>query len=31
MWYLTWVLGIGFACLFAVVMALWFEFKGNDQ
>ncbi len=25
MWYFTWVLGIGFAVLLAVVNALWLE------
>lgn len=25
MWYFTWVLGLGFAVLFAVVNALWLE------
>lgn len=25
MWYFTWVLGLGFAILLAVVNALWFE------
>lgn len=25
MWYFTWVLGLGFALLLAIVNALWFE------
>ena len=25
MWYFTWVLGLGFAVLLAVLNALWFE------
>lgn len=25
MWYFTWILGLGFAALFAVMNALWFE------
>lgn len=25
MWYFTWVLGMGFALLLAIVNALWFE------
>lgn len=25
MWYLTWVLGLGFAVLFAVINVLWLE------
>jgi cytochrome bd-I ubiquinol oxidase subunit X len=27
MWYLAWVLGLPFACLFAILNAIWFEFK----
>jgi len=27
MWYFTWVLGLGFAVLFALVNALWLEAK----
>jgi cyd operon protein YbgT len=25
MWYFAWVLGLGLACAFAVLNALWFE------
>ena len=25
MWYFAWILGLGFAILLAVVIALWFE------
>lgn len=25
MWYFTWILGLGFAVLFALVNALWLE------
>ncbi|WP_306607817.1 cytochrome bd-I oxidase subunit CydX [Azonexus sp.] len=25
MWYFTWILGLGFALLLAVVNALWYE------
>ena len=25
MWYFAWVLGVGFACAFAVLNALWLE------
>ncbi len=25
MWYFSWILGLGFAVLFAIVNALWFE------
>lgn len=27
MWYFTWVLGLGFACTFAVLNAMWLEFE----
>lgn len=29
MWYFTWVLGLGFAVLFAIVNALWLEAQEN--
>jgi len=25
MWYFSWVLGLGFACIFAVLNAMWLE------
>jgi len=25
MWYFTWILGLGFACAFAILNAMWFE------
>jgi cyd operon protein YbgT len=25
MWYFAWVLGVGFACAFAILNAMWFE------
>ena len=25
MWYFTWVLGVGFAGIFAILNAMWFE------
>ncbi len=25
MWYFTWILGLGLACTFAVLNAMWFE------
>lgn len=31
MWYFTWVLGLGFAILLAVVNALWFEAQENAE
>jgi len=27
MWYFTWVLGLGFACAFAVLNAMWLELR----
>lgn len=31
MWYFTWILGLGFAVLLAIVNALWLEAReGND-
>jgi len=31
MWYFTWILGLGFAVLLAIVNALWFEAQENDK
>jgi cyd operon protein YbgT len=25
MWYFAWILGVGFACAFAILNAMWFE------
>ena len=25
MWYFTWILGLGLACTFAILNAMWFE------
>jgi cyd operon protein YbgT len=30
MWYFTWVLGLGLACSFAVLNALWHEVHEGD-
>jgi len=30
MWYFTWVLGLGFACAFAILNALWLEIGHPD-
>ena len=27
MWYFTWILGLGFACVVAILNALWHEAK----
>jgi len=29
MWYFTWVLGVGFACAFAVLNAMWLELQAD--
>lgn len=31
MWYFAWVLGVGFACAFAILNALWFEIQVKGQ
>jgi cyd operon protein YbgT len=33
MWYFSWVLGLGFACAFAILNAMWLEVMagGEDQ
>ncbi len=31
MWYFTWVLGVGFACAFAILNAMWFELQVHGQ
>lgn len=31
MWYFTWVLGVGFACAFAVLNAMWLEMQDATQ
>ncbi|WP_028453841.1 cytochrome bd-I oxidase subunit CydX [Chitinilyticum aquatile] len=31
MWYFNWILGLGFAVLFALVNALWLESKDDRQ
>ncbi|NQY84778.1 MAG: cytochrome bd-I oxidase subunit CydX [Alcanivorax sp.] len=30
MWYFAWILGVGLACTFAILNAMWFEFREND-
>ncbi len=29
MWYFSWVLGLGLACAFAILNALWFELDAD--
>ncbi len=31
MWYFTWVLGLGLACAFGVLNAMWFELDADKQ
>jgi cyd operon protein YbgT len=31
MWYFSWVLGVGLACAFAVLNAMWFEVIEGDN
>jgi cytochrome bd-I ubiquinol oxidase subunit X len=31
MWYFTWVLGVGFACAFAILNAMWLEFHMDEK
>ncbi|MFQ6018795.1 MAG: cytochrome bd-I oxidase subunit CydX [Kiloniellaceae bacterium] len=30
MWYFSWVLGLGLACAFAILNALWFELVTSE-
>jgi cyd operon protein YbgT len=30
MWYFSWVLGLGLACAFAILNAMWFEVLEDD-
>ena len=31
MWYFSWVLGLGLACAFAILNALWFELNADKD
>ena len=31
MWYFAWILGLGFACAFAVLNAMWLEFDDSGD
>jgi cytochrome bd-I ubiquinol oxidase subunit X len=31
MWYFSWILGVGFACAFAILNAMWLELNLLDQ
>ncbi len=30
MWYFSWILGLGLACAFAILNALWFELVTSE-
>ncbi|MBJ6988152.1 MULTISPECIES: cytochrome bd-I oxidase subunit CydX [unclassified Devosia] len=29
MWYFAWILGLGLACAFGIINAMWFEMKDD--
>ncbi|HKE47569.1 MAG TPA: cytochrome bd-I oxidase subunit CydX [Rhodanobacteraceae bacterium] len=31
MWYFSWILGLGLACAFAILNAMWFELNADDE
>jgi len=31
MWYFSWILGVGLACSFAILNAMWFEMRDDRQ
>lgn len=31
MWYFSWVLGLGLACAFAILNAMWFELDADAR
>ena len=31
MWYFSWILGLGFALLFGILNAMWYEFSGGGE
>lgn len=31
MWYFSWILGTGLACAFAILNAIWLEFRIDDS
>ena len=31
MWYFSWVLGLGLACAFAILNAMWLELSEDDD
>jgi cyd operon protein YbgT len=31
MWYFSWILGLGLACAFGILNAMWLELDGEDD
>jgi cytochrome bd-I ubiquinol oxidase subunit X len=31
MWYFSWILGLGLACSFGILNAMWFEFRDDRR
>jgi cyd operon protein YbgT len=31
MWYFSWILGLGLACSFAILNAMWLEVRDDDR
>ena len=31
MWYFSWILGIGLACAFAILNAMWYELSADES
>lgn len=31
MWYFAWILGVGLACTFAILNAMWFEMREDAR
>jgi cyd operon protein YbgT len=31
MWYFSWILGLGLACAFAILNAMWFELREGQS
>lgn len=31
MWYFSWILGVGLACSFAILNAMWFELNADAE
>ncbi|WP_243038840.1 cytochrome bd-I oxidase subunit CydX [Dyella sedimenti] len=31
MWYFSWILGLGLACTFGILNAMWYEVHADDE